>query len=145
VRPLRFVNKQPLINPHVLLTSLTQNLEQTRSEKRKLEAVVSSTQAQLRTLEAEKTRLNSSLVAAQLETSRLSARPDGSAKLAQLEGELQDLRDQLADAQEELEDSKKREAKTRAQLLEELSGVQAEVSSLKTKLRQAERIAAGRK
>lgn len=40
---------------------------------------------------------------------------------------------------EELEDAKGREARTRAQLLEELSGVQSELSSTRTKLRQAER------
>jgi chromosome segregation ATPase len=121
------------------LYSLTESLEQTRGEKRKLDALVPSLQTQVRTLEAEKASLSQNLVAAQLETSRLAARPDESAKLAEVENELQDLKDQLQDAMDELDDAKAREAKTRGQLLEELSSVQSELSSTRTKLRQAER------
>nr|CRX79095.1 hypothetical protein ls5930a1_00140 [Leucosporidium scottii] len=121
------------------LNDLTESLEQTRGEKRKLDALVPSLQTQVRTLEAEKASLSQNLVAAQLETSRLAARPDESAKLAEVENELQDLKDQLQDAMDELDDAKAREAKTRGQLLDELSSVQSELSSTRTKLRQAER------
>lgn len=70
---------------------------------------------------------------------RLSNRPDDSAKIQQLEAELQDVRDQRADLEEELEDAKKREQKQRGQLLDQLNTVEQEVSSLKTQLRQEQR------
>ncbi|BGP41808.1 hypothetical protein JCM10449v2_005799 [Rhodotorula kratochvilovae] len=110
------------------LNDLTESLEQTRSDKRKLEV-------QLRTLEADKAQLEEQLAAAQQ-----SAVPAASsAPVAADEGELQELRDQIADLEEELADAQRREQKTRSQLLDELSGVQSELSQAKTKLRQAER------
>lgn len=109
------------------LRSLTESLEQTRGEKRKLEAVISSAQSQARTLEEDKSRLTQSLAVTQDDLARLSARPDNSVKVEKLESDLQDVRDQLADAEEELDDAKKREQKQRGQLLDELSLVQQEV------------------
>ncbi|GAA5966238.1 hypothetical protein JCM21900_000077 [Sporobolomyces salmonicolor] len=91
------------------LNDLTESLEQTRGEKRKLETQVSQLQQQQPT------------------------------PVAADHGELEELQDQIADLEEELKDAKAREQKVRAQLLEELSTVQAEVSSLKTQLRQAQR------
>lgn len=129
---------------------MTESLETTRAEKRKLET-------QIRELEADKTALQEKLDAAAhnaLQSSSTAAPPAADA------GELQDLRDQISDLEEELADAQKREQKTRAQLLEvrvlplhslsgrltddsarsqELSTVQGEVSSLKTQLRQAQR------
>lgn len=119
--------------------SLTESLEKTRGEKRQLDALLPTLQSQVRSLEGEKATLTQNLVAAQQETTRLAARPDYSAKLAAVEEELRDARDSLQDTLEELEDAKAREAKTRAGLLEELSSVQADLSSTRTKLRQAER------
>ncbi|BGP09784.1 hypothetical protein OF846_004039 [Rhodotorula toruloides] len=111
------------------LNDLTESLETTRAEKRKLET-------QIRGLEADKAALQErvDVAAAQPE-----ATPSVPAASSADEGELQELRDQISDLEEELADAQKREQRTRAQLLEELSTVQSEVSSLKTQLRQAQR------
>ncbi|GAA6031377.1 hypothetical protein JCM8097_005631 [Rhodosporidiobolus ruineniae] len=110
------------------LNDLTESLESTRASKRQLEQRIA-------TLEAD-------LAAAQ-------SAPASSATTAPAAGggaddtELQELRDQIADLEEELADAQKREQKTRASLLDELSTAQSEVSSLKTQLRQAQRKAGG--
>ncbi|BGP01754.1 Proteophosphoglycan 5 [Rhodotorula toruloides] len=111
------------------LNDLTESLETTRAEKRKLET-------QIRTLEADKAALQEKVEAA---TAQPAPAPSASAASSADEGELQELRDQISDLEEELADVQKREQRTRAQLLEELSTVQSEVSSLKTQLRQAQR------
>ncbi|GAA6003585.1 uncharacterized protein JCM10292_000432 [Rhodotorula paludigena] len=109
------------------LNDLTASLEQTRAEKRKLEA-------QIRTLEDDKSQLQQQLSAAQ-------AAPPATDNTTIItdDSELQELRDQIADLEEELADAQKREQKTRAQLLDELSQAQGELSTLKTQLRQAQR------
>lgn len=121
-------------------------LEQTRSEKRKVEAHSSSTTAALKTVEAEKATLSASLSTAQTDLAKAQseltaalARPDDLQKLSALEDELQELRDTISDLEEELSDAKTRETGTRSKLMEELHGVQLEVSGLKTALRQEQR------
>lgn len=90
------------------LHSLTESLETTRAEKRKLET-------QIRGLEADKAALQErvDVAAAQPE-----ATPSVPAASSADEGELQELRDQISDLEEELADAQKREQRTRAQLLE---------------------------
>lgn len=117
--------------------SLTESLEQTRLDKRKLESQV-----------------------AQLQAQASAPTPSSSSN----GGDVEELQDQIADLEEELKDAKAREQKVRSQLLDvssvarsechmsacticshsmnllqELSTVQSEVSSLKTQLRQAQR------
>ncbi|BGP26180.1 involucrin repeat protein [Rhodotorula toruloides] len=111
------------------LNDLTESLETTRAEKRKLET-------QIRTVEADKAALQEKVDAAAAQPASTAS---ASAASSADEGELQELRDQISDLEEELADAQKREQRTRAQLLEELSTVQSEVSSLKTQLRQAQR------
>ncbi|GAA5879033.1 hypothetical protein JCM16303_001275 [Sporobolomyces ruberrimus] len=94
------------------LNDLTESLEQTRSDKRKLEAQLAQLQAQS---------------------------PAPATASAANSGDVEELHDQIADLEEELRDAKAREQKVRSQLLDELSAVQGEVSSLKTQLRQAQR------
>ncbi|GAA5977151.1 hypothetical protein JCM10908_004875 [Rhodotorula pacifica] len=113
------------------LNDLTEALEATRAERRKLELRIAA-------IEKDKTQLEAELRAARDEASRATAAPAISAP-AIGEEEVQELRDQIADLEEELSDAQKREQKTRASLLEELGQVQSEVSSLKTQLRQAQR------
>lgn len=72
--------------------SLTESLEQTRGEKRKLETQVSQLQQQLQQQQP--------------------------APVAADHGEVEELQDQIADLEEELKDAKAREQKVRAQLLE---------------------------
>ncbi|GAA6048508.1 hypothetical protein JCM3770_006528 [Rhodotorula araucariae] len=110
------------------LNDLTESLEQTRDDKRKLEA-------QIHALEADKSQLQERLVA--VEQSAVPAASTNST--VPDEGELQELRDQIADLEEELADAQRREQKTRSQLLDELSGVQSELSQTRKMLRQAER------
>ncbi|TNY18423.1 Proteophosphoglycan 5 [Rhodotorula diobovata] len=100
------------------LNDLTESLEQTRAEKRKLEA--------------DQAQLHEQLAVAQRSPTPAPAAPTD-------ESEMQELRDQIADLEEELADAQRREQKTRAQLLDELSGVQSELTQTRTKLRQAER------
>ncbi|KAL8290330.1 hypothetical protein RQP46_002588 [Phenoliferia psychrophenolica] len=121
------------------LNDLTESLEQTRSEKRKAESSVQLAQAQVRALEDEKSKLKSQLASQTTELARLNAKPDDSIRLKKLENELADAADQLQDSQQELADCKKREQKGRQQLLEQLSTVEEEVSSLKTELRKEQR------
>ncbi|GAA5934301.1 uncharacterized protein JCM15063_004533 [Sporobolomyces koalae] len=97
------------------LNDLTESLEQTRLEKRKLETQVSQLQAQVQAHGATASSSSASNV------------------------DTEELLDQIADLEEELKDAKAREQKVRSQLLDELSTVQSEVSSLKTQLRQAQR------
>ncbi|GAA6023762.1 hypothetical protein JCM11491_006037 [Sporobolomyces phaffii] len=97
------VSSQKEVNMLERLNDLTESLEQTRSDKRKLEAQV------------------------------------GAGGAGGGGGDVEELRDQVADLEEELKDAKAREQKVRSQLLDELSTVQSEVSSLKTQLRQAQR------
>ncbi|GAA5851652.1 hypothetical protein JCM9279_002532 [Rhodotorula babjevae] len=108
------------------LNDLTESLEATRAEKRKLEA--------------DKTQLVDQLALAQQQQQRsptpAALAPPSSSSNAD---EVEDLRGQIADLEEELADAQRREQKTRANLLDELNGVQSELSSTKTKLRQAER------
>ncbi|GAA5984490.1 hypothetical protein JCM5350_004734 [Sporobolomyces pararoseus] len=92
------------------LNDLTESLEQTRLDKRKLEAQVAQLQSQ-----------------------------SSSASSSSNNVDVEELQDQIADLEEELKDAKAREQKVRSQLLDELSTVQSEVSSLKTQLRQAQR------
>ncbi|GAA5881845.1 hypothetical protein JCM3774_003055 [Rhodotorula dairenensis] len=121
------------------LNELTEALEATRGERRKLES-------QMASLEQDKAQLELELEAAREKTTAAAAvgvvavQP---APLGSSEDEVQELRDQIADLEEELSDAQKREQKTRASLLEELGQVQSEVSSLKTSLRQAQRKAVG--
>ncbi|GJN92801.1 hypothetical protein Rhopal_005839-T1 [Rhodotorula paludigena] len=109
------------------LNDLTASLEQTRAEKRKLEA-------QIRTLEDDKSQLQQ-----QLSTAQATPPAADNTTIITDDTELQELRDQIADLEEELADAQKREQKTRAQLLDELSQAQGELSTLKTQLRQAQR------
>ncbi|GAA5880539.1 hypothetical protein JCM8547_002276 [Rhodosporidiobolus lusitaniae] len=106
------------------LNDLTESLESTRSAKRQLELRISS--------------LESDLAAAQSSSSSGASSSSQAAGGAD-EAELQELRDTIQDLEEELADAQKREQKTRASLLEELSTAQSEVSSLKTQLRRAQR------
>ncbi|KAM0748209.1 hypothetical protein T439DRAFT_292168 [Meredithblackwellia eburnea MCA 4105] len=125
------------------LNDLTESLEATRAEKRKAETALASAQATARSAEEERAKMQQSLVAAQLEVTKLGNKPpavvEDNAKLKRLEEDLQEAKDQLQDAMEELEDAKKREQKSRTGLLDQLSQVEQEVSSLKTQLRQAKR------
>ncbi|GAA5889051.1 hypothetical protein JCM8208_007756 [Rhodotorula glutinis] len=104
------------------LNDLTESLEQTRAEKRKLEA--------------DKAQLVDQLAAAQQRSPTPAAAPVSTSSNMD---DVDDLRGQIADLEEELADAQRREQKTRANLLEELNSVQSELSSTKTKLRQAER------
>lgn len=91
---------------------MTESLEATRGERRKLETRISS-------LEEDKAQLEEELqtardaAAATTTTETVPMAPSGVD-----EDELQELRDQIADLQEELSDAQKREQKTRASLLE---------------------------
>ncbi|GAA6063221.1 hypothetical protein JCM10212_002443 [Sporobolomyces blumeae] len=95
------------------LNDLTESLEQSRNDKRKLEAQIAQLQAQ--------------------------PPPTAAPVQSSSNDEVEELRDQIMDLEEELKDAKAREQKVRSQLLDELSTVQSEVSSLKTQLRQAQR------
>ncbi|SCV73984.1 BQ2448_6414 [Microbotryum intermedium] len=121
------------------LNDLTESLETTRAEKRKLETTGKGLEGQVEAAENEKNRLAAIVAGLKEENRAMKERPDHTTKMASLENLVQDLKDQLTDLEEELEDAKTREQKTRSQLLEELNAAQAEVSSLRTKLRQAER------
>ncbi|GAA6004206.1 hypothetical protein JCM10207_002482 [Rhodosporidiobolus poonsookiae] len=101
------------------LNDLTESLESTRTSKRQLETQLSS--------------------AASSASHASSASVSSSAGTGADDAEVQELRDTIADLEEELADARAREQKTRAGLLEELSTVQNEVSSLKTQLRRAQR------
>lgn len=89
--------------------SLTESLEQTRAEKRKLEA--------------DQAQLHEQLAVAQRSPTPAPAAPTD-------ESEMQELRDQIADLEEELADAQRREQKTRAQLLDVRSFLCASLSLL---------------
>ncbi|KAK4698662.1 hypothetical protein P7C70_g7611, partial [Phenoliferia sp. Uapishka_3] len=118
------------------LNDLTENLESVRSEKRKAELSLTTLQSTVSSLES---TLASQLTEITRLTSTSSSSSGSSAKLSEVEAELNDAKDQLADLEAELEDAKKREQKGRTALLDQLSEVEQEVSSLKTQLRQEQR------
>lgn len=92
---------------------MTETLEATRGERRKLET-------RINTLEEDKAQLEEELQTAR-DTAAARATATATAPMAPPgvdEDELQELRDQIADLQEELSDAQKREQKTRASLLE---------------------------
>lgn len=121
------------------LNEFTVRLEQTRTEKRKLET---TSQAQIKLLEEDKTTLNrtlgtleADLAKARSELTAASSRSDDSASVKRLEDELQEMKHAQTDLEEELADANKREAATRVRLSDELNQVQLELTSVKTQLR----------
>lgn len=121
------------------LNEFTVRLEQTRTEKRKLDM---TSQAQIKLLEEDKTTLNrtlgtleADLAKARSELTAASNRPDDSASVKRLEDELQEMKHAQTDLEEELADANKREAATRVRLSDELNQVQLELTSVKTQLR----------
>ncbi|SGY19519.1 BQ5605_C014g07669 [Microbotryum silenes-dioicae] len=131
------VSSQQAVTMLERLNDLTESLESTRAERRKLETAGKGLEGQVEAAEEEKNRLAAIVVGLKEENRAMKERPDHTAKLASLENTVQDLKDQLTDLEEELEDTKKREQKTRGQLLEELNAAQAVSRGAKTMLTRA--------
>jgi multidrug resistance efflux pump len=118
------------------LNELQEETERFRQEKRKIDASSSGTVERIKELEIQNGTLRNSL--AQTERQLANSTNDQN-KTSSLEGTIQSLRDELEDVQAELEEARNREHKTRMQLMQEISELQAEQSKLRTELRQEKR------
>lgn len=152
------------------LNDLSSALESARAATKRAESNVANLEKKCSALETEKENLNKKIVNLEKEKEKLANKQEHKLRITSLEKEVADLKDELASvslhstrlchcrpcanlsccrslqAQDELDELRTRESKQRVQLLDELTQLTEEASSLRAQLRTAQRklAAAGR-